>query len=669
MEKFICKFKNALMLTFAVLVAVFFCLTTNSYSINKTIANNVEHEPQQLSTLSNHSMFIHSPTYSVLYNKDIYFIDDYDKLLKKYISNDEKFDTNYIDLNSIGTISTVSNLDNLIFIISSKSSNLYLNIVNLSNFELEKQILLENLSVDYNQISICLSNSKYLISLTPANYESQPYIITLNSSSLEIENKCELILDDSILQTLFKVIIINSTGTTNNEIYLSLIYNDEISFFGTQLSSITTLESFELDLTKNSLSEKLDTTNSNISYASANTIYINDKTLFLITYTENNSTLTGTELSSSSKLYEFEIDVSDNNKYFDSKLSIQTHSQNYILTSDSCLIYPLIENQQICCTKIAYNSSTARYSDTTLSPITNPSVEIKYYNESNFEYMTVNKITNILSTPWESVSSSTYKIDPTNSAKDIVVIGYGEISSENLIVSDYKYCLFTSNDKNIKGFVKCEDLSAKPKINVSEYEYKVFKVQPNTNLYSFPTTITNNQITPTLSSTIVHEIEENSRVELIDTICRYNCNEKIMLKVKVNNQYYGYIEYDKIIKPSDKLNFVITNASIKDDNTIIYLKSNSTSQIICTLEKGYRVRINGSRNTNSGFTSVTFNDEFGNEFSGYILTDSISSDSWTNLQIIGCILIAINIGLLILIIRFKHKHIGFNGSKYIDNKK
>ena len=65
---------------------------------------------------------------------------------------------------------------------------------------------------------------------------------------------------------------------------------------------------------------------------------------------------------------------------------------------------------------------------------------------------------------------------------------------------------------------------------------------------------------------------------------------------------------------------------------------------------------------------ITFNDEYGNEFTGYILTDSLGSDSWTTMQIIGCILIAINIGLLILILKFKKNSIGLNGSKYIDSE-
>ena len=39
------------------------------------------------------------------------------------------------------------------------------------------------------------------------------------------------------------------------------------------------------------------------------------------------------------------------------------------------------------------------------------------------------------------------------------------------------------------------------------------------------------------------------------------------------------------------------------------------------------------------------------------------------MQIIGSILIAINIGLLILILKFNRKNVGVNGSKYIEKEK
>ena len=79
--------------------------------------------------------------------------------------------------------------------------------------------------------------------------------------------------------------------------------------------------------------------------------------------------------------------------------------------------------------------------------------------------------------------------------------------------------------------------------------------------------------------------------------------------------------------------------------------------------------IEGKRDTKTGFTFIRYNDEYGNELTGYIATDYIESNSWTTMQIIGCILIAINVGLLILILIFKKNHIGKDGQRYQNSKK
>jgi len=107
-----------------------------------------------------------------------------------------------------------------------------------------------------------------------------------------------------------------------------------------------------------------------------------------------------------------------------------------------------------------------------------------------------------------------------------------------------------------------------------------------------------------------------------------------------------------------------TNATIKNDGTTVYLSPSVDSTVLSfKLDAGKNVRINGKRNTKTGFTSITFNDEYGNEYSGYIETDYIKSDSWSTLQIVGCVLIAINIGLLILILIYRNKHLGNRGQK------
>ncbi len=192
---------------------------------------------------------------------------------------------------------------------------------------------------------------------------------------------------------------------------------------------------------------------------------------------------------------------------------------------------------------------------------------------------------------------------------------------------------------------------------------------PNTNLYSFPTKVLTQVTAENVQIGVISQIVENSRVEIIDPICRYTANNTTFVKVKVNDSAIGYIDYSNIITPSSYKDFIETNASIKQDNTLVYLSTEADSPVIYKLNKNYRVRINGSRDTKTGYTSITFNDEYGNEFSGYIITDTLDTDNWSTLQIIGCVLIAINIGLLILILLFKKHKIGNNGTKYLNSEK
>ena len=102
---------------------------------------------------------------------------------------------------------------------------------------------------------------------------------------------------------------------------------------------------------------------------------------------------------------------------------------------------------------------------------------------------------------------------------------------------------------------------------------------------------------------------------------------------------------------------------------MVYLTAQENSPVIYRLNKNYRVRINGTRDIKTGYTSITFNDEYGNEFTGYIKTDTVGADSWSTLQIIGCVLIAINSGLLILILLFRKHKIGKNGTKFLNSEK
>lgn len=660
------------------MLTLFSVANFNFNTKNISMAADIQPQISGRSTIVEHSIFIHSPTYSVLYQRNLFFVDDFDNSLKVYNLNENKFSDSYLNLSTLGEIVDVAYSGEFLFVLSLDYENkLILTQIDLTTLQINVPIVLETTSNKYNKISVFDASDNWLISLTESADELEndvafPIILTMSKTSNLIENYCLIeITDTDIISNIYELIIVKTTGITSNDVYMSIIYGGKIGFFGSTFESITENDSLVINSDSRSLLGDIDddddAQNVSISISSANAVTIDGETYFLITYTT-----TSTSIEVNSKLYKHSIDVSGSiNNTFSKILDLPKETASaYTMTSNSCIVCPSVKNQSISYVELLLDEETNEPSYNKLPSISNPNVEVEYKNEVDFEYVTANKKTVLLSTPWESEANSTCIIDPTDSPKDLIVIGSGKITGENSLISDYKYCMFTTGDKNIKGYVKAEDLTEKVKISPENYDYKVFKVQPNTNLYSMPTTVINDNVTPTLTSYVISTINENSRVEVIDAICKYKSNEKIMLKVMINGNesQVGYIEYDKIIKPSEKVNYVITNASIKSNNTKVYESPDSSSSINFTLDKGYRVRINGSRNTETGYTSITFNDEYGNEFTGYILTDSLGSDSWTVMQIIGCVLIAINIGLLILILRFKHNSIGVNGSKYIDTE-
>ena len=226
--------------------------------------------------------------------------------------------------------------------------------------------------------------------------------------------------------------------------------------------------------------------------------------------------------------------------------------------------------------------------------------------------------------------------------------------------------MFSYAGKNHCGFIPSYALDNKPVINLSDTNYKPrVKVWPKTRLYSLPTTITAGSIgSSDLSSNVIMEILDNYELEVLDVICAYVANNSRMIKVRVNGDKIGYIEEKNIRNPANIVDFVITNATIQHDSTVVYHSaSKDSTSLTFTLNKGKNVRINGARNTSTGWTSITFNDEFGNEFTGYVETDFIKADEWSTLQIIGCVLIAVNVGLLFLILIYKKNHLGANGHK------
>ena len=226
--------------------------------------------------------------------------------------------------------------------------------------------------------------------------------------------------------------------------------------------------------------------------------------------------------------------------------------------------------------------------------------------------------------------------------------------------------MLSINNRNYLGYVKLENITAKDKINVNDYEYQTCNVIAKSALYSLPTKVLGDSITDTLTSKILMNIPAHTKVEIVDILCDYNSNGSTFIKVKVG-ETVGYIETNQIQNRNDVTVFGINNATIKLDNTKIYSEENEESEVLMILDEGARIRIIKARNKQTGFCKIEYTDEYGYTTIGYVNADFIKNDTWSVMQIVGGILIAINLGILILIINFLAKRVHKNSQKYDEN--
>ena len=619
-----------------------------------------------------------------------------------HIEKIKAFESNFLELDEITSIIDATFIDGKFFVLTPDGIfKIDLNIEGLASEKLSFDDTEDFDLFDFNnftKISVYKDETTedYYLLLTPKDFvdaaknEVLPQIL-LFSSELKYQSKVAINFNFSATENekLINFFAIKSSED-EQKINLVFIYNVHVCYLNpskTELSgssktfSAGAIKTFKNELTQESESKKL---------LSVNILNIEESPYLLINSTETSEADDSTSGATTSELYSISISSSDeiSNTNIENKYSFSAYSDdvlknvtiNFPVTNGNTLVYSC--GQNIFKVNISKKEAEPFYG-LDEEQIQNPTIEITDYNdtETKFIYSQTNKETYLLTQPWSSLNSMTsIKID---SEKDVIVIGEGKISINNLeeeestgkiTIQDYKYCIYTDNKGNHIGYIKTEDLTLKEEIinknnptDLRKYN-KIMKVKPNRALYNFPTKVLGDRITSSISSNIIMLINENIPVELVDEIFYYTSNNSVFLKVKVNENV-GFIEYDSLIFPGDSKDFVITNSSIKNDETAVYLEENANSTLVATLEKGKRVRINGKRNTKTGFTYITFNDEIGNEWSGYILNDSLKSDSWSTLQIIGFILIAINIGLLILIIYFRDTRIGHNGQKYDKSKK
>ncbi len=654
------------MLIFTLAVtSLFFCCEFKSKNISMASELEIQSETQ-----TDVSIFIRKPTYSVFYNNRIYFLDDVDKLLKSYNTLTHSFDSAYLDLCDYKIIDASFSRNYLYVLVEGETENSVLKISLdsmsiISDFAVTVEKIYTSFFVqkitfntkDYTLLtySVCGSNSKVSV-VDDSDYSVESFEIKFDEQNTD---------HDEIKSGLIETI---SYQDSNNIVYIIFVYAKKIAYFS--------VSSYE-DLTALSLSSSViqAITGANIpnDNADLNELIVKGVTFAKMDGTDYLSISFSNENSEQHiRLYSFKFGgPTDTLNY---TTSFPCKNAKYMLFNEDYFAYVDERAQKLFFTKISIDESgdDTIYTQETIE-VDNPAYEISYFTKEEFVYKDTNALTELFADPWGA--NSVIKIGKNT---DVIKIGEAKILKESRnagtdnLIKDYDYCLFTTNNRNYSGFVKTSHLKEKDKLSPKEAGYKeingkcIVTVWPKTSLYSLPSTIAGviGKDGSTLTSQRLTTIEDSSPVQVIDVLCNYFANDVKMIKVIVNDSQIGYIDANCVRNPSDIRDFIITNATIKKDNTTVYLAPSVDSTALSfKLEAGKNVRINGKRDTKTGFTSITFNDEFGNEYSGYIETDFVKSDSWSTLQIVGCVLIAINIGLLILILIYRKKHLGNRGQK------
>ena len=616
-------------------------------------------------------LFIRKPTYSTIYENKIYFVDEIDGLLKVYNNETDIFEQEFLSLNDYQNIKDVIFVENYMLAVvekdleNSENNKIVLILVDLEQLEI-KEIDFNGLKQEHDKIfaqkTVLENDNVFLITLTSNDCsKTNSLVLVVSLSDLTVKHECSITFDDSkqgistIKDELLKLFVIPS----ENENQFNVIY-----FYGSKVAhnhiGIQTLKSGNANINSATNFEiTLINSSQDIEISDIALIKIGEKNHFLVSYTEDGV------LSYRLTFYKFNIGDGTTTEFSESYYIPSTYN-GYLLTNSDYLIYT--NEQSIVYVQVKYDLNENKYyMHVEPTTITNPAIDIIYYAQNNFKYLTSKITTCMLETPWDFETDKLVSI-PEN--VDLICIGYGQLKNTNIKIVDYYYSLFTQNNINYKGYVKLDSLKEKSTVSIDDYEFSpVVTVYEGTNLYSLPTVVVDSSyITNLYQSKVLQKIDKNTRVEIIDTICEYSSNNAKLVKVKVNG-VEGYINCKNICPTLDVVEYLKTNSYIKKDGTKVYssASSNSTVKDVLNLNKG--VLIEGKRDTKTGFTFIRYNDEYGNELTGYIATDYIESNSWTTMQIIGCILIAINVGLLILILIFKKNHIGKDGQRYQNSKK
>ena len=338
-------------------------------------------------------------------------------------------------------------------------------------------------------------------------------------------------------------------------------------------------------------------------------------------------------------------------------LSVSLSSIDSVNVWGSILTVTSTTDKQVLLVRIGIETSSLIMTE--ISRTTNPEVSVSLFENGNLKFVEVTNAATpaaLRETPYSS--DTIIEILPQS---NLTWIGSGYTTSKDgqtHKVVGHEYFMFTdSSGVNHYGFLEIDRISELETPAVSERSYVY--VRGGSKIFKFPSrTITDD---PDDLNEVLLTTTDLSRFEVTRDISAFYYHSgngnNFFFEIELADGTVGYVQ-DINVDKNQGGSLVQTNAVVLRTSVIYTNPQIDASNTIFTLHEATRVRILENRRGNEKYTKISFNDDSGNYYTGYILSENIKADSWSSMQLIGLTLVVFSIILLgvILIVKNRLSH-------------
>lgn len=334
------------------------------------------------------------------------------------------------------------------------------------------------------------------------------------------------------------------------------------------------------------------------------------------------------------------------------------------------------QTQEITQTDIAYAEQTYMYGANNQLLLTQNKTVVKYtftLNKGTLSYTQKDVASNAgFQTPpqetWLTYENLQYAITNTSAqlyalpfdAEPLVSIATGKYVTllTEAYVNHFVYCMYTDleTNQNYYGYIALKQLNIQSPnpIKASFVTITSSEVQ----FHNLPSSITDTHVQALEPS---GKLTEGTKVTVLSKLASYHISNDTQTKI----QYFYLVQLPDGTKAFVRTTSVtgvvvevvqqqriITNAELTE-NVVVYATNNGENEFD-TLKKGTRIKVI-AQDTRLKYTQIVYNDAEGNAITGYVLTSAIHNDSLSTLQIVGIVLIVVNVILLCIFIYCKKR--------------